>query len=142
MSEDSQNSLRDILGFDGDIYEEMIRSAAQCYSNGDFKMACSILNGLIQLDNSDSRAYKLLGSSLLLQKRNADAEVAYETAVRLDPSDPYTLVALAELKLKGLKLNEALPYLEQLFKLDPSGQHPAVNRGKTLAADYYEKLQG
>lgn len=141
MSNENQTLLRDILGFDKDIYEEMLRSAAHSYSNGEFKVACSILNGLINLDNTDSRAYKLLGSALLLQKKTPEAEEAYEIAISLDPTDPYTLVALTELKLRGLKLTEALPYLEKLLKLDPDGKHPAVNRGRKLAAEFYEKLQ-
>ena len=92
------------------------------------------------MEKKDPRPFKLLGSCFLLQQNFEKAESTYNIAMELDPNDPYTLVALGELRLKGLKIAEAVPLFEKLFQLDPDGEHPAANRGRKLVQDYYEKI--
>jgi tetratricopeptide (TPR) repeat protein len=139
---DTPGDLKSLLQISDNDYEAMLRSAADCYTNGDLSSAITILTGLTTFNEDDSRPYKLLGSCLLLQNEHSDAETAYRKAFELDPDDPYTLVALGELLLKGLKLDEAVPLFEKLFEADPDGEHPAANRGRKLVQDYYKKMSG
>jgi tetratricopeptide (TPR) repeat protein len=94
------------------------------------------------LAKDDSRPVKLLGSTLQLQGKHQQAERVFERAQALDPTDPYVLVALGEIKLKSLKLEEAIPIFEKLFELDPKGMDPAANRGRDLVQSYYRRLAG
>ncbi|MBI5511816.1 MAG: hypothetical protein HY903_23925 [Deltaproteobacteria bacterium] len=121
-------------------WEAMLRAAVECYSAGQLAQAATILAGLIAMDKNDARPLKLLASCLLLQDRHREAEQTYERALALDGGDLYTLVALAELKLKALKLADAIPLFEKLFAADPAGTHPAANRGRQLVRAYHDKI--
>ena len=136
----SDQELKDILQIAGDDFEAMLHLATENYSDGKFSETRAILAGLIAINDADARLYKLLGSCLLLEDRHRDAEKAYEKAYGLDQQDPYTLVALGEIKLKSLNLSEAVPLFEKLFALDPDGEHPAANRGRRLVQEHYQKL--
>ena len=136
------SEFTDVFQLSSDDFEAMLRSAAECYTNGALGQAITILAGLITIEKSDTRPFKLLGSCFLLQQNHEKAETTYARALELDPEDPYTLVALGELRLKGLKIVDAVPLFEKLFELDPGGKHPAANRGRKLVQDYYEKLSG
>ena len=123
-----------------DEYESLLYLAAETYGAGDFLRAEFLLQGLNQLHPNDSRPYKLLGALNLLQRRHAQAEEFFVRALDRDPDDPYVLVALAELKLKSIQIEAAVPLFERLFSLDPT--HPAVVRGRTLVMEYYGRLAG
>jgi predicted Zn-dependent protease len=137
----AQPPFRDILGFTGTDAEEMLRVAVECYGNGQLSTAETILVGLITIVDGDARPVKLLASTLLMQNKHREAETLYERALELDAADPYTLVALGEIKLKALKITEAIPLFEKLFALDPEGKHPAANRGREVVKMYYTKMQ-
>ncbi len=137
---DKGEELRELLMFSQEDYENMLRAALESYTGGELSQAEAILVGLMTLNDEDSRPVKLLGSALLLQGKHVEAERVYEIAHEMDPDDPYILVALGEIKLKALKIPEAIPLFERLFELDPDGMHPAANRGRELVQTYYQKL--
>ena len=139
---ETRDDLRNLLKISDEDFEAMLRNAADCYTDGELGAAITILAGLIALETKDARPFKLLGSCLLLRNQHADAESTYTRAFELDPDDLYTLVALGELHLKGLRFSEAVPLFERLFSLDPDGNHPAANRGRKLVQDYYQKMSG
>ena len=74
--------------------------------------------------------------------RDRDAETAYQAAYERDPNDPYTLVALVELKLRSLALKSAVTYFEKLFASATEDTHPARLRGQALVREYHAKLGG
>jgi cytochrome c-type biogenesis protein CcmH/NrfG len=133
-------SLGEILAFSQAHRDELLRAALECYDARDFARGETILLSLTALDAHDQRALKLLASTLLQQGKHQDAERRYQEAYELDPKDPYTLIALAELKLKVLKIAEAVPLFNALFAMDPEGKHPAANRGREALRAYYELL--
>jgi len=138
----SFKNIQEVFQISAEDFEAMLRNAAECYTDGKLGQAITILAGLITMEQLDARPFKLLGSCFLLQQNHEKAESTYCVALELDPEDPYTLVALGELRLKGLKISEAVPLFEKLFEMDPDGEHPAANRGRKLVQDYYEKLSG
>ena len=89
-------SLRDLLMFSRERYEEMLRAALEAYVAGSLGQAETILVGLMTLDPHDARPVKLLASTCLLDEKHREAEVLYQRAHELEPDDAYTLVALAE----------------------------------------------
>ena len=139
MSGDTK-SLREILVFSDEDCEDMLRCAVDSYSNGELHHAEAILVGLIALSGGDSRPVKLLASTLMMEGKHEEAEELYERARKMDPDDPYVLVALGEIRLKSLKLADAMPVFEHLCELDPDGVNPAANRGRELLRLYSAKL--
>ena len=133
--------LSDVLLFSSDDYEEMLRAAVEAYSADRLSHAETILVGLMTLDDDDVRPIKLLAACLLAQGRHRDAEAIYERALEMDADDPYTLVALGEIKLKTLELAAAIPLFERLFATDPNGEHPAANRGRQIVREYHDRLK-
>lgn len=134
------SDLADVLGIQPDDCERMLRSAADCFARGQLREAEVILVGLNHL-STDLRALKLLASTLYAQQRHSDAIRLYEDIVQRDDTDPFVLVALGELKLKSLRVAEALPVFRRLFELDPEGDHPAANRGRYLLQQCTEQLR-
>ncbi len=122
-------------------FEMLLGSAIDAYSDGELNLAISICDALQSLHPTDARAFKIAASAYLMKERHHDAERIYEQAHNLDPSDPYTLVALGELKLRTLQLGDVATYFEPLFESDPDCQNPAANRGRRVLLDFYERLK-
>ena len=137
---DQSNDPRDVIVILPEDAEAMLRAAVDSYSAGKLSHAETILAGLIALKNDDARPVKVLASCMLLQQRHREAEAMYERALGLDADDPYTLVALAEIKLKALKVEDAISLLERLFALDPERSHPAANRGRQQVREFHARL--
>lgn len=131
---------RETLGFDSDAYELMLRSALQHYSDGEFANAETILRALVALAPDDARPFKMLGGIKQIAKRYSDAEELFETAMRLDPNDPYILVALAEIKLHSYEIERAVALLHDLFQRDPKREHPATRRGHHLVRRFLDRM--
>ncbi len=134
--------IKELLGIDTETIDALLNRAATLYSEGQFDAMRKTLNGVIALAPEDPRPYTLIGSSYLLEGRDRDAETAYQAAYQRDQADPYTLVALGELKLRALELKDAVTYFEKLFEHPEGVAHPAVLRGQTLVSEYYAKLSG
>lgn len=120
----------------------MLATAIDAYEAEDYPKAEAILLGLVTIDPTNVRAYKLYASTLMLQGRELEAEAAYSRARELDPADLYTIVALGEIMLRTLRIEEAVPLFEELFSKDPQGLHPAANRGRHIVQTFYAQLSG
>lgn len=134
-------TLPALLPLSDESCDGMLRAAIECFGADELTEAEAILVGLVNLRPREARAIKLLAATLLKLQRTRDAELWYQRALRLDPDDPYVLVGLAELKLRALRIVEAVPLFTRLFELDPAGVHPAANRGRQLVAQYHGQLR-
>ncbi len=135
-------NLKDLLNLGGADVDGLLRTAVEHQAAGRLREAEAVLSGLMTLAAGDVRPVKLLASVLVLQNRQAEAAETFERAHQLDPDDPFTLVALGELKLKAGDLAGALPYFDKLFLLDPKSQHPAANRGRALIKEFHRLSAG
>ena len=138
----SKTTIKAILGIQDSTVEALLNQAASLYSDGDHPQMRKLLRGVIALAPDDPRPHTLLGSSYLLEGRDLDAERAYSEAYTRDSSDPYTLVALGELKLRSLQLEAAVMLFKQLFEHVDHQTHPAAIRAHQLLRDYYQRLGG
>lgn len=138
----SNDNLMTILGLNDDTTDALINQAALLYSDGQFEKMRKVLGGAVALSPRDPRPHTLIGSSFFIEGRDREAEAAYQRAYDCDASDPYTLVALGELKLRALELEAAVRVFEELFALPNIQEHPAAERGRELIHTYYQKLRG
>jgi predicted Zn-dependent protease len=119
----------------------MLHLAVQYYGESRFAKAEELLQALVRLCPDDARPWQLLGSIMILNNRRIKAEAYYQRALELKPDEPYTLVALAEIALDALRIDQALPLLKRLFALDPDSKLAPANRGRLLLKQAYERLQ-
>ena len=129
------------MTLDEDHITGMLRAATACYSDGKLASVHAICAGIITLAPDDPRAHKLRAATYILERRHRDAESAYEAALKLEQNDPYSLVNLAEIKLRSLQFSAATALLHRLFALDPDKKHPAANRGRWLLQEMAGKLE-
>lgn len=140
MSDSPPLKLAELLALSDHDLSDILKAAVECYAEEDFVKTEAILMGLLSVDPNHLSGLKLLASTLLLQDRHREAEIIYQRAHTLDPADLYVLGALAEIKLRALKLQEAIPLFEKLFEADPNHEHPAANRGRDIVHDYHKKV--
>ena len=86
------------------------------------------LRQLITAGNRSADSFGLFGMCQLLQNRPEEAERAFREALKLDPGHYRSLVNLGGLLLKGGRLQEAVPLLEN------SLQHTRQGSPESLAA--------
>jgi Flp pilus assembly protein TadD len=122
--------------------EYMLKLAVEHYSENRLGQAERVLRGLLAVEPEEWRAWQLLGSCLAVQGFRIAAEKVYRRALELNPDDPYSLVALAEIALDALRWDDAKPLFERLFAIDPDGRDPAANRGRQILAQAKARLAG
>src|SRR5688500_14586829 len=111
--------MTNVEGLTEQDVEHMLAAAADSYASGDGALAERILRGVLAAEPREVRAIKLLGTVLMVQDRRTEAEQVFRAALAIDPKDPYVLLAAAEIALAALRLRDALPLLNRLFRLDP-----------------------
>jgi tetratricopeptide (TPR) repeat protein len=74
------------------------------------------------------------GDSLLKANRPVEAAVAYESALKLEPNNPYALLGLARLDLEAGRWTQARPRLEQVVS------RTNYTLGYDLIVSLYERL--
>jgi Tfp pilus assembly protein PilF len=133
--------LREVMGISRENLESMLAEAAQCYGGGDLDGAVDIVKGFRALEPDDQRATKLLASLFHVLDRREEAESVYREAITNDSDDPYLLVGFGEFLLEEMRIDEAAPFFERLFALDPTGTNPAANRGRQLVQEFYDAMK-
>ena len=91
------------------------------------------LRHLITAGNRGADFFGLFGMCQLLQNRPGEAERAFREALKLDPGHYRSLVNLGGLLLKGGRLQEALPLLENSLKHTRQGSPESLAALTNLA---------
>lgn len=79
--------------------------------------ALTVLDKALAIDSTSSAAYRLRGNALGDLERSDDAVVAYQSAIRLDPEDAWSMNNLAFIQIREGRFDEALPALARATEL-------------------------
>ena len=77
----------------------------------------------VSLDRKDASAHGILGSILQYEGRWDEAQVHFDTAIRLNPNDAETLAKLSDFKHMSGEQHEAIECITRALRLDP---HPSA----------------
>lgn len=84
-----------------------------------FTEAISSLNEVLAHDDQDFQAWTELGTAYLLSGKKADAEAAYQHALKVRPTFKLALLNLGRLQIDQKKYEDAIVTLSQMVQLDP-----------------------
>jgi len=104
------------------------------YQQGRLEDAETMFRGVAALDSKSYFGYAGLGA-IALAKRPPDLETALSNlskAVELKPDDATIQANLGEVLLRQGKVEQAKPYLEKAFQLDPGHKDAGVNRARAI----------
>ncbi len=79
--------------------------------------ALTVLDRAIEIDSTSSAAYRLKGNALGDLDRSDEAVVAYQSAIRLDPEDAWSMNNFAFIRIQQGRFDEALPALARATEL-------------------------
>ncbi|MBT9612382.1 MAG: PEP-CTERM system TPR-repeat protein PrsT [Burkholderiales bacterium] len=116
---------------------------------GDLNSARTILEAALEIDRSNARTWVYLGDFARLERRYAEAEQAYLTALKIRPQDREAQLNLASVYLTQNKLDAASKEIEKLRKAFPRLPHPryleallSYRQGKyPVARDQLQELE-
>jgi len=91
------------------------------------------LRELIEIDSDSAKAWNNIGIICRKLERLEEAQAAFETAYRLDPSHAAPLISLGSVCLKRGDPGHALEYLQAAVDLEPGNAIAHANLSLTLA---------
>ena len=109
-----------------------ITIAHSCFTQGRFKDAAVLLEGLITIQTDNSYLHMLLGSVLLQQGRLDESVASFDRAIEISPENISALTNRGEIHLKQGRLKEAAADLKCASSLDETGNDPFANRARLL----------
>jgi Tfp pilus assembly protein PilF len=97
----------------------LFNRAGEATQKKDYEQAVSLLRQILTNDPKDFEAWTELGTALLSQKKDDDAEEAYLSALERQPTYILALVNLGRLHLKRKNFEGALETLGRAVKVQP-----------------------
>lgn len=101
--------------------------------NEDYRTARAIWLDTVQKRPGNARAHNNFGQILFEQKKTAEAESHYQTAVRLDPEYADAYCNLGTLYISQRKIDIARSHLQEALRIDPNFAIAHNNMGALLA---------
>lgn len=105
----------------------LFNRAAEAAQKKDYEEAVSLLRQILSGDGNDFEAWTELGTALLSQKKEDDAEKAYVAALKLNPAYVLALVNLGRLRIQRKNFEAAVEALSRAVKIQP----------RSATANYY-----
>ncbi len=111
------------------------------YKQGNLQKAKTIFEGLIELNPNSAESHAALGA-LYTQVESDDKAIFYlDKAIELDSSKVAPFVNRAEVRVRQLKLAEAIADLKTAIELDPLKKDVDAHRARTIILGIYETFQ-
>jgi tetratricopeptide (TPR) repeat protein/DNA-binding winged helix-turn-helix (wHTH) protein len=104
-------------------------AGVQLYQQGDVKSALETCQRALQVDSRYAWAYDCVGWALLGKNDWAQAQAAFEKAVRFNPQSTLSRYRLAHAQRLQGHYQPALQTLEHILKIDPSDATPWYDMG-------------
>ena len=109
------------LELDPDSLKTLCLRSRLLFHSGKTDEAYKILDDVLALDDKYANAYALRGFFLMRdEKKIAEARVALEKCVELDPIAMDARMALVDILLRGNEFAQARKYLRQIQQIDPN----------------------
>lgn len=125
-------SLQQFLDLSNSDIESMAELANALYEEERFDDALVILEGLIALNDKDSRYFNAVGAIFIRQERFDEAIEALNVALQLDGNNIDALVNRGEANLSLAKIEESAADFEKAISLDPMEENLSANRARQL----------
>ncbi len=129
---DGKTSLRGLLGVSVESMEPVAALASRWYSQGRYKQAATVFQGLVALDENAYYGHAGLGAIALVQEQYEEASVHLRRAFAIVPDDLTIAVNLGEALVMSGELAEGLQILNTAMDQDPDHKDPFVNRARSL----------
>ncbi len=138
---DGSSELRDILGMNAELVEQLKGRAQFFLDGGHDERALIMLEMLEELDRTDATPTLLAIETLLKLGLSDRAQEKVETLLARTPDDPDALVARAQLELSTGRWVAAAATLERVVNRDPEAKMEATKRALILAQAAYERFE-
>jgi len=121
-----------------EMFEELFREARKNYDQGEYVAAIAKLTQIIDSDSKNGRkksasAYQLRGLSYIKMNDNYEAaEKDFQTALELEPENPYILSDMGCLEHKKGNYREAVSFFDRAIELNPDNYITYLNKVYTL----------
>lgn len=134
----SEDGMIDIV-YRGDKYDSIIKhinklfnKANNLFNDGDYKGTINILNKILRLDASSSKAYLNKGLALSALERKTEAIACYDLAIKFKPDYAKALYNKGTVLFHLGKKDEALECYNLAIKFKPDYAKAYYNKGNTL----------
>lgn len=138
---EGQAELRDILGMNGDLIEQLRGRAQFFLDEGHDERALIMLEMLEELDRRDATPTLLAIETLLKLGLSDRAQEKVEALLARTPDDPDALVARAQLELSTGRWVDAAATLQRIVDRDPEAKEGATQRALVLAHAAYARFE-
>jgi tetratricopeptide (TPR) repeat protein len=138
---DGEISMQQFLNFTKDDVDKIALIANALYDNDRLDEALVLLEGLIAIDDKDSRYFNAAGAIFIRQGRLDEAMEALNRALLLNPDNIDAYVNRGEIYLVTAQLEPAASDFEKAIKMDPREENPSANRARQLVWGMYEFLK-
>lgn len=134
-------SLQQFFSLTQDDIDMMTLLANALYEYDRLDDALLILEGLIALNDKDSRYYNAAGAIFIRQERFDEALASLNLALELDPENIDAYVNRGEVYLVNARLEEAAADFEKAISMDPREENLSANRARQLVWGMYQFLK-
>jgi Flp pilus assembly protein TadD len=134
-------TLQQFFEFSNEDIDHMALLANALYEEERYDDALVILEGLIALNDKDSRYYNAAGAIFIQQEKYDEAYEALTKSLELDPNNLDAYVNRGEVFLVNSRLEEAAADFEKAISMDPREENPSANRARQLVWGMYQFLQ-
>jgi tetratricopeptide (TPR) repeat protein len=98
----------------------LFRQVVKASEKKNYDQAITLLRQIVASDPADFPAWQELGTMLFIQKKFAEAEEAYNQALKLHPDYSIALISLGRLRIARANFNGAIEVLTQALKVQPT----------------------
>lgn len=130
-----------LFGLDGNQIASLLLCGHNFFSEGRFKEAKTIYEGMVLLEPNNPYVNTMLGAIYQRMEQYDLAILRYNRAIELFPQDISALTNRGEIHLNLGRFLEAAADLKKVIELDPQKKHPQTSRARLLAAMTAESLR-
>jgi tetratricopeptide (TPR) repeat protein len=138
---EGETSLQQFFALSKEDIDQMTILANALYEEDRLDESLILLEGLIALNDKDSRYYNAAGAIFIRQEKYDEALEALNRSLELDPNNLDAYVNRGEVYLVNAMLEESAADFEKAISMDPLEENPSANRARQLVWGMYQFLK-